>query len=291
MTEPKEPATPEEVTRYLGKGGFSRAVLHHYPKKGQKFVRKTAISPKPFKGDEVYTLLTLAEAHFLMALAPSDLIVELYDYTVTSLDLEVGDTDLGRLINREPALVAERRHVFARDLFGALSHCHRKGVVHADLKPENLLVFGDRLKLSDFNTAVWRSRIGAEIVPHPWQTTTSCYRAPELYARQADCTEAIDVWSAGVVLYEIYTRARYPFGNDCSKVVWGRIQECLGPYSPAPGKDAPRFSAAKAAVLASGLEPAPEPGLVALLDSILQYEHAARPTAEKTLATLQDVCC
>jgi len=274
--------TPEGAPSHLGAGGFSIAALH-LSKKGKRFVRKTAKTPKPFGGDELYTLLTLAEAHFLMALAPSEYIVGLVDYTATSLDIEAGDTDLGRLIKTEPALVAERRHVYGLDLFSALAHCHRMGVVHADVKPENLLVFGDRLKLCDFNTSVWRSRIGAEIVPQPWKTTTSCYRAPELYAREKDCTEALDVWSAGVVLYEIYTRARYPFGNDCSEVVWDHIQECLGPYSATPAKDAPRFSAAKAAVFVGVPEPAP----VALLDSILQYDHAARPTAEKTLASLR----
>jgi len=97
----------------------------------------------------------------------------------------------------------------ARRLFGqlaaALAHCHRRGVAHLDLKPENLAVGGgdggERLRLMDFGCA---SRAGA---PRDDVVGTMPFIAPEvlmvLVAGRPYIPAAADLWSAGAVLLEM----------------------------------------------------------------------------------------
>ncbi|KAJ1640965.1 kinase-like domain-containing protein, partial [Pavlovales sp. CCMP2436] len=87
-------------------------------------------------------------------------------------------------------------------LVRALAHCHRHGVVHRDVKPENLLVINGsprRAKLCDFGEAV-RVREGALRTEY---VSTRWYRAPELLARERTYGVGIDVWAVGCVAYEM----------------------------------------------------------------------------------------
>lgn len=88
----------------------------------------------------------------------------------------------------------------ARQLLLALSHCHRREIVHRDVKPENLLVgesgvWGDLvLKLIDFGLAMRGST--REFMG------TAAYMAPELVSEE-EVTMSSDMWSAGVTTAEL----------------------------------------------------------------------------------------
>ncbi|XP_057961076.1 phosphoenolpyruvate carboxylase kinase 1-like [Malania oleifera] len=82
-------------------------------------------------------------------------------------------------------------------LADALSHCHRHGVAHRDVKPDNVLFDSrGRLKLADFGSGECFSegRCMRGIVGTPY------YVAPEVIMGK-DYNEKVDVWSAGVILY------------------------------------------------------------------------------------------
>ncbi len=101
----------------------------------------------------------------------------------------------------------------ARDTALALEHAHRRGVLHRDVKPSNLLVAADgRVRLCDFGLAALEdgdalTRTGAQLGSLP-------YMAPEqLRGDAAAIGPATDVYALGVTLYELITLAR-PYGGD-----------------------------------------------------------------------------
>uniref|UniRef100_J3LI62 Protein kinase domain-containing protein n=1 Tax=Oryza brachyantha TaxID=4533 RepID=J3LI62_ORYBR len=82
-------------------------------------------------------------------------------------------------------------------LASALASCHRRGVAHRDVKPDNLLFDGSGvLKLGDFGSAEWFG----DGRPMTGLVGTPYYVAPEVVAGR-EYNEKVDVWSAGVVLY------------------------------------------------------------------------------------------
>ncbi|XP_037374345.1 probable serine/threonine-protein kinase MARK-A [Talpa occidentalis] len=95
----------------------------------------------------------------------------------------------------------EVRRLF-RQILAALSHCHAHGVAHRDLKPENLLLDWHRnIKLADFGLSAQFS--GAALLKTPCGSPE--FASPELFCRQEYSGPAADVWSLGVVLYDMVT--------------------------------------------------------------------------------------
>jgi serine/threonine-protein kinase len=93
----------------------------------------------------------------------------------------------------------------ARQLVEALAYLHPQGIVHRDVKPENLLVRPDgRIKLLDFGIALDRSARRLTWSRLSGTIGTPDYMAPEQIAgRRGD--ERSDVYAAGVVIYEMLT--------------------------------------------------------------------------------------
>ncbi|WFD43122.1 hypothetical protein MPSI1_001775 [Malassezia psittaci] len=118
---------------------------------------------------------------------------ELYDYVV----------DRGHLVESE-----------ARDFFGhlclAVAYIHGRGIVHRDLKLENILLDADnRIKLSDFGFT-------REYEPHQFLRTrcgTTAYAAPEMLSGSRYLGPEVDIWSLGVILYVLLC-GFLPFDDD-----------------------------------------------------------------------------
>lgn len=83
----------------------------------------------------------------------------------------------------------------------ALHHVHKGGYFHRDMKPENLLISGDTVKLADFGLA-------REIRARPPFTdyvSTRWYRAPEVLLRSCVYNSPVDIWACGGIMAELYT--------------------------------------------------------------------------------------
>jgi serine/threonine protein kinase len=144
-------------------------------------------------------------------------IVTVYDFGLDNRRLYivmeyVPGTDLKTIINsRKRFPVLTTLQLITQACFG-IGHAHRKGLIHCDVKPHNMLVTPDRqLKVTDFGIA----RALASIQPdeqHDMIWGSPQYISPEQAAGEPPST-ASDVYSLGVILYEMLAGC-LPFESD-----------------------------------------------------------------------------
>ncbi len=120
-------------------------------------------------------------------------------------------TSLASLLRRRGRLTLEEALPLMRAMIRALSYAHRKGFIHRDIKPENILLDSERhLYVTDFGIA---RIVGKSSFTRTGTTLgTPYYMAPEQF-RSLEPTAAIDIYSCGVVFYEMFA-GRVPFGGE-----------------------------------------------------------------------------
>jgi serine/threonine-protein kinase len=110
----------------------------------------------------------------------------------------------------EMAAMRERRQVYhpvralrrIREVLSALSHVHGRGLVHRDVKPANLLRFGDSIKLTDFGSG--RSVVSRRELVTEEFVGTRAYAAPE-QLRKSRIDIRSDLYAVGCILHEMLT--------------------------------------------------------------------------------------
>ena len=113
-----------------------------------------------------------------------------------------GET-LAELLRRRGALPVDEAVGLGIQLCHGLAAVHRAGLVHRDVKPQNLLLRTDgQLKLGDFGIALGAD--GTRLTVAGTVLGTAAYLAPE-QARGEDVTAAADIYAVGAVLYELLT--------------------------------------------------------------------------------------
>jgi tRNA A-37 threonylcarbamoyl transferase component Bud32 len=119
---------------------------------------------------------------------------------------------LDRILARRDRFSWQEVVALGRQLCAALQHAHQKGIIHRDLKPSNLMILADgTIKLTDFGIAK-----GADLTT---LTATNCtvgtaaYMSPEQCRGEKNLTAKSDLYSMGVVFYELLT-GRKPFQAD-----------------------------------------------------------------------------
>jgi serine/threonine-protein kinase len=200
------------ILRKLGSGGMANVYLAEDEELGRRVAIK--ILNDRHANDEQFVERFRREAKHAAGLSHPN-IVSIYDrgeaegtYYIAMEYLE--GRSLKELISsRGPAPVSIAIE-YARQILAALRVSHRTGVIHRDIKPHNVLVDGEgRLKVTDFGIA----RAGPSQMTEAGSIVgTAQYLSPE-QAQGAPVSESSDLYSVGIVLYELLT-GEVPFTGE-----------------------------------------------------------------------------
>ncbi len=198
MPEWKVPGFTE--LKRIGSGGFGYVVLARHDASNTlvavKYLRPDVLA------DPQFAEMFRGEAAVLASLDDPN-VVRLYEYVESSggaaivMEL-IGGVSLREILTHYGKTTAEAALVVLQGSLLGLAAAHRRGVVHRDYKPENVLVNGDGIsKLTDFGIA---ARTGARPVP----AGTLAYAPPEQFGG-AQASPAGDVYAATATFYECLT--------------------------------------------------------------------------------------
>ncbi|KQW53348.1 protein kinase [Nocardioides sp. Root1257] len=147
-----------------------------------------------------------------------------------AMELIPGHT-LRDVIRKEAPMSPARALAVMEPVLSALAAAHRAGLVHRDVKPENVLIADDgRVKVADFGLAKAVSSDTQHTATGGVLIGTVSYLAPELVVSGRADARA-DVYAAGVVLFELLTGAKPHEGETPIQVAYKHVHEDVPPPS------------------------------------------------------------
>ncbi len=202
-----------KLTDFIGAGGMA-LVYKALDQRTHHAVAIKILKPE-YKNDEEFLRRFEREAQAASKVSHHN-IVNLLDvgaqdnYRYLVLEYVEGRT-LKEIIDEKGALPPTTSVQIAIRLLSALQHMHKNGIIHRDIKPQNILIHADgHVKVSDFGIA--RLAGSGTISKTDMVMGSVHYFSPE-QAQGQEVTEASDIYSAGVVLYEMLT-GTVPFDGD-----------------------------------------------------------------------------
>ncbi len=202
-----------EVIEELGKGGMGRV----YRVEDKKIKEEVALKLiKPEIASDKKTIERFSNELKMARKIAHRNVCKMYDLGEEKgthyITMEyVPGEDLKRLIRKVEQFGAGRSIAIAKQVCEGLSEAHRLGVVHRDLKPQNIMVDEDgNARIMDFGIA--RSVKGKGITGSGVMVGTPEYMSPE-QAEVKEVDQRSDIYSLGVILYEMVT-GRVPFEGE-----------------------------------------------------------------------------
>ena len=264
-----------EIQGVLGRGAMGVVYKARDPLIGRELAIKTFRTA--YLGDDVeareFRVRFLREAQSAGILNHPNIVtihdvVEESEEGITFIAMEyVEGTNLKEVLRRGEPLELSRVTRIVSEVADALDYAHGRGVIHRDVKPANILLTEEgQVKLTDFGIA----RLDTSDLTQEGQLLgTPNYMAPErILGREVDWRT--DIFSLGVVLYEMLTREK-PFRGDNLTMVTHQI--VYEPFAPL-----------------EELEPELPPGVIGVLDGAMakkpgdRYESAGEMASELLVA-------
>ncbi len=242
------------VVRKLGEGGMGSVFEAVHVEIGQKAAVKLL---KPELSSEPKHVQRFFDEAKLLSMVSNPGLIKIYDFDRTAdgqvyivMELLEGETLWSRFEKRQQTGTGEGMPVedvarVVRQVASALAAVHQRGIIHRDLKPENIFVVkdseaagGERAKILDFGIARLEDPSG-----EGRRTTagvaigTPTYMSPEQCEGSTGITDRVDVYSLGIMTFELLTGSP-PFTSDSMAAVLRmhivRNPPPLPPSIPAP---------------------------------------------------------
>ncbi|MGH7678638.1 MAG: protein kinase domain-containing protein [Gemmatimonadaceae bacterium] len=273
------------LERELGGGGMSRVFLAEEASLGRKVVVKVlppdlaaGVNVDRFRR-EIQLSAKLQHPHIVPVLSTGETNGVPY-YTMPFVE---GESLRARLAKAGPLPIAEAVSVL-RDTAKALAYAHERGVVHRDIKPDNILLTSGSASVADFGIA---KAISAARTDAPNATLTQvgtsigtpAYMAPEQAAGDPSTDHRADLYALGCMAYETLT-GRPPFtASSPHKLLAAHMAEA--PADVASTRADTPASLAALIMKCLAKDPASRPAnaaeVVAALDNVTTSDHAAMP--------------
>ncbi|THD21307.1 Serine/threonine kinase [Fasciola hepatica] len=234
-----------EVLQKIGDGHFAEVNLCVCRKSKKEFAAKFILKQRfnsSTVGKEIKGSLPadIGREAFILANLKHENIVKLHevfhcnDAVVLILDLVTGGELFARVAECE-RLSEEEASNFVEQILLGIQHMHSLGVVHLDLKPENIMIedlASRKIKIIDF---------GLARVLNPNETFQDMAGTPEFCAPEIvnfdPITFATDMWAVGVITYILLTGIS-PFAGDSQIETFQNILDCIVDYSREEIRDA-----------------------------------------------------
>ena len=251
------------VTRKIGQGGMGAVYEATHTLIGKRVAVKVLLD-KYARKEQVVARLE-QEARLASSIGHEN-IIDITDFgqtedgrTFVVMEFLEGES-LAELLNREGPLPEARIVDIAHQIASALGAAHDKGIVHRDVKPENVFLLRrkdrDFVKVVDFgiSKSLRASDAGEEDSPRLTQTGmvlgTPLYMSPEQARGDDELDARIDVYAVGVIMYELAT-GRVPFtGTNYLSI----ISQVLNDTPKSPRSYRPELSEELEAVILKALE-------------------------------------
>lgn len=250
------------LVRELGRGGMATVYLAEDRKHHRSVALKVlhadlaaSLGPERFRR-EITVAAKLQHPHILSVYDSGETATGLLWYTMPYVEGE----SLRERLRRDTQLSVDETIRLTRDLAGALDYAHQHGVLHWDIKPENVLLTrqGDAL-LADFGIARALAA-GSACEPGTSSLTatglavgTPQYMSPEQASAERDLTVRSDVYSLGAVVYEMLV-GEPPFTGPTPQVVLARM---VSGEAPSVRRSRPTVPETVDAALRKALAPVP----------------------------------
>ena len=266
------------VGHRLGDGGMAIVYLGHDLLLGRDVAIKT-LRPQ-FAADPTVRSRFEREARAAASLSHPN-IIDVYDVGEESgapyivMELIRGQT-LKEIIAADAPFHPDDVAELLGQVGGALDYAHAHGYVHRDVKPANILVDAHgRARIADFGIA--KSLADAELTEHGSGFGTAAYVSPE-QAEGLMATPASDVYSAGVLAYEMLT-GTLPFNAETPL---GLAMRHVHDPAPPPSRRAPTLSAQVDGIVLRALDKDPTrrwPSLAAFSHALRAWRHQEEATS------------
>lgn len=245
----------------------------------------------------------LRELKFLRLLRSHQNIVEIKDILMPGSTRDFNDvfvvfelmpTDLNHVLRSKTELSELHIKYFMYQLLRGLYFMHTAGVFHRDLKPNNILINNQcALRICDFGLARAAFDNEPDMVYWTDYVATRWYRAPELIMTHfTKYSTAIDIWSAGCIFAEMLGKGKPLFpGKDgydqlqlMTSVIGSPSDEAISKVQSARVREHFQMLPRKRRMPFTQIFPNADPEACDLLEKLLDFDPARRPTAGEALA-------